>query len=460
MPLSVVILAAGKGKRMASSVPKVLHNVGGLPLLQRVVTTTEAISPHKIYVIYGNGGSAVKDVLNFLNVQWVEQEQQLGTGHAVLQALPFCDDNDLVMVLYGDVPLITSETLQRLMAQAGQNNIAYLISTVSDPTGLGRIVRDKNGYIIKIVEQRDANDEQLNIREINTGVLVAPARLLKKWLPTIKNNNKQQEYYLTDIVECAVNEAIPVVAIETQDPDEFYGVNSCYELSVAERHYQLRLARQLMEKGVQIADPNRVDFRTPDIEIGQDVFIDINTIFNGKIKIGDGSSIGANVILSDVEIGANVTIKANSVIDGATIADHCIIGPFARLRPETVLQSHVHVGNFVEVKKSILGERTKANHLTYLGDATIGSDVNIGAGTITCNYDGANKWQTIIHDGAFIGSNVALVAPIEIGFSATVGAGSTLNKNAPAQQLTVSRAKAVSVSQWQRPKKENGEIHT
>lgn len=451
MSLSIVILAAGQGKRMASSLPKVLHRVGGLPLLQHVITTAQQLNPTKIQVVYGKGGDLVKQELNSQAVNWVEQKEQLGTGHAVQQALPFCDDQDLVMVLYGDVPLITKLTLKNLLEKAGQNNLAYLVAQVADPQGLGRIVRDHNKQIAKIVEQKDASEEERKICEINTGVLVAPARYLKKWLPLLKNNNHQKEYYLTDIVALANQEKIPVVAVETSDPEEFRGVNDPWELSVAERLWQRRRAKEFMQSGVLIADPNRIDFRGADIKIEPGVFLDINVILSGKVSIGKNSRIEAQVILTDTIIGENAVIKANSIIEGARIANYCEVGPFARIRPETELADHVKIGNFVEVKKSQLGSHSKANHLSYLGDAKIGEKVNIGAGTITCNYDGANKWPTVIDDGAFIGSNVSLVAPIEVGANATVGAGSTLGKNAPAEKLTVARAKQTTIENWQRP---------
>lgn len=455
MSLSIVILAAGQGKRMVSDLPKVLHPLGGLPLLQHVVSTAQQLNPNKIHVIYGKGGNLVQEKLKNPSLNWVEQKEQLGTGHAVQQALPFCDDNDLVMVLYGDVPLITQNTLEKLIAVADKNTIAYLVAQVADPTGLGRIIRDNNKRISQIIEHKDASEEQKKINEINTGVLVAPARYLKKWLPLLKNNNKQKEYYLTDIVAMANQENIPVIAVETTDCDEFRGVNDPWELSVVERLWQRRRAKEFMQAGVLIADPDRIDFRGEDICIAAGVFLDINVILKSPINIGAKSHIEANVIISDSNLGEQVLVKANSVIESAKIANHCELGPFARIRPETVLANHVKVGNFVEVKKSQLGAHSKANHLSYLGDAKIGEHVNIGAGTITCNYDGVNKSQTIIGDNAFIGSNTSLVAPIEIGENATVGAGSTLNKNAPAQKLTVARAKQVTIENWQRPRKKD-----
>lgn len=457
MSLSVVILAAGKGKRMASSLPKVLHCIGGISLLQHVVRTIEKLKPAKINTVYGNGGSMVKDVLSFLSVNWIEQKEQLGTGHAVLQALPFCDDNDLILVLYGDTPLVKKATLERLLKQVGQDKVGLLVAKVEDPTGLGRIIRDKQNHILKIVEQKDANTEQKIIREINTGIVAAPAKLLKKWLPALKNNNKQKEYYLTDIVEMAVNENVSVVGVTTHDQGEVQGINDCWQLSLAERFYQKRLAKKLMLCGVRVVDPSRIDFRSQDFEIASDVTLDINVVIKGTVKIGAHSKIGPNVSLKDVEIGENVTIKAHSVIEGAVIKNGCVVGPFARIRPGTVLEENARIGNFVEIKKSHIGENSKASHLIYIGDATIGKNVNVGAGVITCNYDGANKWQTIVGDNVFIGSNVALVAPIQIGKGATIGAGSTLNKDAPEKQLTIARAKQVSTSNWQRPEKQNGQ---
>lgn len=460
MSLSVVILAGGKGKRMASSLPKVLHAIGGTSLLEHVVRIAEKLNPQKINTIYGNGGSMVKEALSFLSVNWVEQKEQLGTGHAVLQALPHCDDNDTILVLYGDTPLIRKATLERLLEAAGKEKVAFLVAKVSDPTGLGRIIRDKENHILKIVEQKDATDKEKEIREINTGIVAAPAKLLKKWLPNLKNQNSQKEYYLTDIVEIAVSENIPVVGVTTHDQAEVQGINDCWQLSLAERFYQKRLAKKLMMRGVRIIDPERIDFRSQDFDIAPDVTLDINTVIKGKVRIGSHAKIGPNVILKDVEIGEGVIIKAQSVIEGAVIKTGCVVGPFARIRPGTVLEENVHIGNFVEVKKSTIGQSSKANHLTYIGDAKIGKSVNVGAGVITCNYDGANKWETIIGDRAFIGSNVALVAPITIGQEATIGAGSTLSESAPENQLTVARAKQVSISHWKRPEKQNGQGET
>jgi len=457
MSLSVIILAGGKGKRMVSSLPKVLHRIGGTTLLQHVVRIAQKLDPKKINVVYGNGGSMVKDELSFLPVNWVEQKKQLGTGHAVLQALPHCDDNDTVLILYGDTPLVRRTTLERLLKAVGKSKVAFLVAEVTDPTGLGRIIRDKQNHILRIVEQKDATNEQKEIREINTGIVAAPAKLLKKWLPNLKNNNSQKEYYLTDIVEIAADENIPVAGVTTHDQGEVQGINDCWQLSLAERFYQKRLAKKLMMNGVRIVDPERIDFRSTDFEIAPDVTLDINVIIKGKVKIGSHTKIGPNVSLKDVEIGEGVTVKAHSVLEGAVIKNDCIVGPFARIRPETTLEQNTHIGNFVEIKKSTIGEGSKANHLTYIGDATIGKDVNVGAGVITCNYDGANKWETIIGDNAFIGSNVALVAPINIGEGATVGAGSTLNKDAPEKQLTVARTKQATISNWQRPTKQNGQ---
>ncbi len=455
MSLSIVILAAGQGKRMASDLPKVLHKVGGTSLLQHVINTAQQLKPTKIQVVYGKGGELVQQELRSAKVAWVQQKEQLGTGHALQQALPLCDDNDLVMVLYGDVPLITKDTLEKLLEKADKNHIAYLVAKVAEPSGLGRIVRDNNNHIAQIVEQKDASEEQQKICEINTGVLVAPARHLKKWLPLLKNNNQQKEYYLTDIVAMANQEKIPVIAVETTDQDEFRGVNDPWELSIAERLWQKRRAKEFMQAGVLIADPSRIDFRGDDIKLAPGVFLDINVILNGTVHIGKHSRIEANVILTDAVIGESTTIKANSLIEGAQIANHCEIGPFARIRPETKLADHVKIGNFVEVKKTKFAAHSKANHLSYLGDATIGEKVNIGAGTITCNYDGVNKSQTIIHDGVFVGSNTSLVAPIEIGKNATLGAGSTFSKNVPAEKLTVARAKQVTIENWQRPRKKD-----
>ena len=449
MGLQIIILAAGKGQRMRSDLPKVLHRLGGKPLLERVVNTALQLTPQAIHVVYGNGGSAVSQALTHLPVNWVEQSQLLGTGHAVLQALPYCPDDQRVLILYGDVPLISVESLKQLLENTPAEGLGLIVAELADPQGFGRIIRDERGHITAIVEQRDATEQQRHIKEINTGIVTAPVRQLKKWLPQVKNTNQQQEYYLTDIIALAANEGLPIYGAQAACGEETRGVNDRIELAALERVYQQQLAADLMRQGVMIADPNRLDIRG-ECAIAPDVFLDINVILEGRVVIGKNSRIGPHVVLKDVEIGENVEILANSVIEGAVIADHCQIGPFARIRPETSIAPRTKIGNFVEVKKSKLGADCKVNHLTYLGDTTVGEQVNIGAGTITCNYDGINKNPTQIGDGAFIGSNTSLVAPISIGKNATIGAGSTLTRDAPADALTVARTRQTTIKGWRR----------
>ncbi len=453
MGLNVVILAAGKGKRMASNLPKILHPLGGIPLLERVVKTVQALKADKIHVVYGNGGSAVRDVLSYLPVHWVEQEEQLGTGHAVLQALPHCKDNDQVLVLYGDVPLISLKTLHHLLESTPRSGLGLVVTELKNPTGLGRIIRNELGNIIRIVEHKDATPAQLKIREINTGIMVAQAKHLKNWLPKLKNSNRQKEYYLTDAVAQAVADGLPVGGVMAHCSQEVQGVNDRWELANLERYFQRTMAKKLALAGATIIDPNRLDVRGDDVHVAHDVTIDVNVVLEGKIKIGKNSKIGPHVVLKNVTIGDNVEIRANTVIEDAIIANNCTIGPFSRIRPGTVLEKDVKIGNFVETKKTKIGRGSKANHLAYLGDTTIGSHVNIGAGTITCNYDGANKWQTTIKDYAFVGSNTSLVAPVIIAEGATIGAGSTITEDAPANRLTISRARQRTIDNWKRPDK-------
>ena len=451
MKLSIVILAAGKGKRMATDLPKVLHQLGGLSLLERVVNTVQTLNPHKVYVVYGNGGGRVQRELNHLPVEWVEQAQQLGTGHAVLQAVPRCDDDEQLLVLYGDVPLISSDTLNSLLHTTPHDCLGVLVTDMPDPSGLGRIIRNDSGHIINIVEERDADDQQRKIREVNTGILTCPARFLKHWLPQLKNKNHQQEYYLTDIVALAVDAGVAVLGVRDDCAQEMQGVNNLWQLATLERYYQYTMARQLAMSGVQVMDPHRLDIRGNDVIVEADAVLDVNVILEGVVRIGAHSKIGPNVILRDVTIGKHVEIKANTVIENSTIADQCSVGPFARIRPGTVLDKQAKIGNFVETKKTTIGVASKINHLSYVGDSTVGRQVNIGAGVITCNYDGVNKWHTEIGDKAFIGSNTALIAPLKVGEQATVGAGSTLSRDVPAQKLTVARAATKTLENWQRP---------
>lgn len=451
MPLHIVILAAGKGMRMRSNLPKALQPLAGRPLLEHVVNTASLLTPQMIHVVYGDGGQKLPQTLAHLNVNWIEQKEQLGSGHALLQALPHIENDAIVLVLYCDVPLISAATLQNLLAQTPKNGISILTTELEDPTGFGRILRNADDTIMAIVEHQDADEEELQIQEINTGILTASAALLHQYLPQIDQDNTQQEYYLTDLIElCAA--VHPITGISA-DEEEVLGINTKEQLMELERLYQYNLACTLMQQGVTIIDAERFDARG-DLTIAPDVTIEPNVVLEKKIVIGPGSYIGCNNLLRNVTIGANVTIHPNCVIEDTLIEDNCVVGPFAHLRGNTHLKARSEIGNFVEVKKTVLGEHSKAKHLTYLGDAVIGKEVNIGAGTITCNYDGANKHQTIIEDGVFIGSNSQLVAPVKIGKNATIGAGSTITEDAPAEQLTMARARQTSIPTWIRPKKQ------
>ena len=449
--MNVVILAAGMGKRMQSDLPKVLHPLAGKPLLSHVIDTARTLNPSRVCVVYGHGGDMVPSRLAADDLRFVLQAPQLGTGHAVMQAADALDDAVPTLVLYGDVPLTAAQTLQALVNKAGKEKLAVLTVDLEDPTGYGRIVRaDKR--IVRIVEQKDASESERAIQEVNTGILVAPTRALKTWLGKLSNNNAQQEYYLTDVIAMAVQDGIPVESAQPAEVWETLGVNSKVQLAELERIYQRNIANALLDQGVTLADPNRVDVRGV-LRCGRDVSIDIGCVFEGEVALGDGVSIGANCVIRDAKIDRDVTIKAFSHIDGATIGADAQIGPYARLRPGTELGADVHVGNFVEIKNSQFDAHSKANHLAYVGDATVGARVNIGAGTITCNYDGANKHRTVIEDDAFIGSDTQLVAPVTVGKGATLGAGTTLTKDAPPDSLTVSRAKQISITGWQRPLK-------
>jgi bifunctional UDP-N-acetylglucosamine pyrophosphorylase / glucosamine-1-phosphate N-acetyltransferase len=449
--MNVVILAAGMGKRMQSDLPKVLHPLAGKPLLSHVIDTARTLSPSRVCVVYGHGGDMVPSRLAADDLRFVLQAPQLGTGHAVMQAADVLDDAVPTLVLYGDVPLTAAQTLQTLVDKAGNEKLAVLTVDLEDPTGYGRIVRaDKR--IVRIVEQKDASESERAIQEVNTGILVAPTRALKTWLGKLSNNNAQQEYYLTDVIAMAVQDGIPVESAQPAQVWETLGVNSKVQLAELERIYQRNIANTLLGQGVTLADPNRIDVRGV-LRCGRDVSIDIGCVFEGEVALGDGVSIGANCVIRDATIDRGVTIKAFSHIDGAIIGADAQIGPYARLRPGTELGADVHVGNFVEIKNSQFDAHSKANHLAYVGDATVGARVNIGAGTITCNYDGANKHRTVIEDDAFIGSDTQLVAPVTVGKGATLGAGTTLTKDAPPDSLTVSRAKQISITGWQRPVK-------
>jgi bifunctional UDP-N-acetylglucosamine pyrophosphorylase/glucosamine-1-phosphate N-acetyltransferase len=452
MALSIVILAAGQGKRMKSDLPKVLQPLAGRPLLTHVIDCARSLGARAIHVVYGHGGEQVRALLATEGVSCVLQAEQLGTGHAVQQAMPDIADDDLVLVLYGDVPLIRRETLERLIAQAGEKSIAVLSVVLDDPGGYGRIVRDTAGNVVRIVEQKDGNRKELAIREVNTGLMAVPARHLRRWLGALRNDNAQGEYYLTDVVVAAVKEGLKVNAVIAPTVSEVLGINDKIQLAEVEAAHRREKANELMRAGVTVADPARLDVRGQ-VTVGADVYLDINVVLVGKVKLGNRVKIGPNCYIRDAEIGDDTELFPNCVIDTASVGPNCRIGPFARLRPETTLQRDVHIGNFVEVKKTEIGAGSKANHLTYLGDAVVGEKVNVGAGTVTCNYDGANKSTTVIGDGAFIGSGTMLVAPVQVGPNATIGAGSTVSRDVPADKLTVARARQVTVEGWKRPVK-------
>lgn len=450
MSLSIIILAAGRGKRMHSNLPKVLHQLGGMTLLERVVKRASELHPHEIFVVYGHGSEQVTKQLQHLDVNWIEQRERLGTGHAVLQALAKIATGQRVLVLYGDVPLISNATLQALVKATPIKGAGLVVVELADPTGYGRIIRNKRGNIVAIVEHGDASELQQQITEINTGILCGTSDLFKNWLGRIDNDNAQKEYYLTDIVELAVSEGVQVESVLASYPEEALGVNNRDQLAKLERFYQRHKAKQLLLSGVSLLDPQRFDLRG-ELDAAEDVTIDINVIIAGKVTIGRNSFIGPNTSLCNVTIGENVQIKANSVIENANIANDCVIGPFARIRPGTCLEQGVHIGNFVELKNTNVAGDSKINHLSYVGDTDVGAEVNIGAGCITCNYDGVNKFRTTIDDHAFIGSNTALVAPVTIGKSATVGAGSTICEDVPDNGLALTRAKQIIKPDWQRP---------
>jgi bifunctional UDP-N-acetylglucosamine pyrophosphorylase/glucosamine-1-phosphate N-acetyltransferase len=452
MPLSVVILAAGQGKRMKSGWPKVLQPLAGRALLQHVIDTARQLSPEAIHVVYGHGGEQVQAAFKSEALSWVLQERQLGTGHAVLQALPGIPDTHTVLVLYGDVPLIRRDTLEELLKLADAKTLAVLTVMLSDPTGYGRILRDARGRIRKIVEHKDASPKELRVHEANTGIIAAPAKLLKKWLTAVKSDNAQGEFYLTDVAAIAAKGKFRVVPQLARSEPEVLGVNDKVQLAQVEAAYRQQRTQELMLAGVTVIDPARLDVRGT-VTAGRDVQLDVNVILEGNVTIGDRVRIGPNCSIRDTAIGADTQVFANCVLDQAVIGPGCRIGPFARLRPGATLARDVHIGNFVEVKNAKIGAGSKANHLTYLGDSVIGKDVNVGAGTITCNYDGVNKFQTDIEDGVFVGSGSMLVAPVRIGARATIGAGSTITQDAPADKLTLGRSRQVSIDNWTRPVK-------
>jgi len=451
-PLDIVILAAGKGTRMVSDLPKVLHRLAGLPLLQHVLNTARSLAPIRTLVVYGHGGDAVPQKIADPAIAWIKQEPQLGTGHALQQAAPHLDGDGLTLVLYGDVPLIQQATLETLLQAASAGSAALLTVELPDPAGYGRIVRDAGGKVAAIVEHKDASEAQRALREINTGVMALPTARLKGWLERLSNDNAQGEYYLTDVIAMAVADGIPVEARQPRHHWEVLGVNSPAQLAHLERLYQHEQAQRLLERGVRLADPKRLDVRG-ELACGRDVEIDIDCIFEGKVTLGDDVRIGAHCILRDVTVASGTRIAPFSLIEEAEVGADCRIGPFARIRPGTQLARDAHIGNFVEIKNSQVGTGSKINHLSYVGDSTVGKKVNVGAGTITCNYDGAHKHRTVIGDGAFIGSDTQLVAPVTVGENATIGAGSTITKDTPAEQLTLSRAKQISINGWKRPTK-------
>jgi bifunctional UDP-N-acetylglucosamine pyrophosphorylase/glucosamine-1-phosphate N-acetyltransferase len=450
--LEVIILAAGKGTRMYSEKPKVLHEVAGRPMLQHVINTCTELGADRLHVVYGYGSQLLREQIQDGTIHWVYQQEQKGTGHAVDVAMSEIEDDSTVLVLYGDVPLISVESLQSLMQTAGEHSVGLMTAALDDGGSYGRIIRDSNRNFRKIVEFKDASPEQCCINEINTGFLCAPANKLRQWVKSIECNNAQGEYYLTDIFAMAVDEGVAVETCQPADNAEIHGINNRLDLSEVERIYQNIQVRTLMRNGLTVIDPNRFDLRGSLIH-GKDCAIDINVIIEGDVELGDRVKIGPNCSLKNVRIADDVEIKANCVLEDSSIGELAIIGPYSRVRPESEIAAFAHIGNFVEIKKSRIGNGSKVNHLSYVGDTEVGSDVNIGAGVITCNYDGANKYKTIIGDNSFIGSDTQLVAPVSVGKGATIGAGSTITRNAPDNELTLSRSEQVTKAGWKRPQK-------
>jgi len=449
MSLSVVILAAGKGTRMKSSTPKVLHKLANKPLVEHVYDTAKDLGAEEVIVIYGHGGEQVKQACKHFDAKWVEQKEQLGTGHAVMQAFDSVNLNNNVLVLYGDVPLTKKETLDELLKDS-EGKVALLSVNLDNPFGYGRILRNDNGQVTGIVEQKDASEEQQKIQEVNTGILACNGKTLKRLLNNIDNKNSQGEYYLTDIFELAEKANIEIKTAQPKASYEVEGVNNRLQLATLERIFQRNIADELMTNGVALADPSRIDIRG-NAKISNDVFIDINAVIEGDVKIGSGTNIGPNCVIINSSIGENVNIKANCVIENAVVENNCEVGPYARLRPDTHLSQNAKIGNFVEIKKANIGEGSKVNHLSYVGDTDMGKNVNVGAGTITCNYDGANKHKTIIGDNVFIGSDSQLVAPVNIASGATIGAGATVTKDVEEDMLVISRSPQKSIAGWERP---------
>ena len=456
MTLEVIILAAGQGSRMRSTLPKVLHPVAGKSMLSHVIDLAAAVASDKTHVVIGHGSDQVKSSIPNSTVQWALQSEQKGTGHAVAQALPAVSDDAQVLILYGDVPLTTPETIQKLVNssanKANTEQVTLLTVELDDPNGYGRIIRNYSDQVTAIVEQKDASAAQLSISEVNTGIMCVSASALKRWLPKLSDNNAQGEYYLTDIIAMAVSDGVVIHVCQATEPMEVQGANNRIQLEELERFYQRRYANKLMLAGASLADASRIDVRGS-LTTGNDVYIDINCVFEGEVILGDGVRIGPNCHISDSKIASNAEIKANSVLEGAVVGTDCSVGPFARLRPGTILAAEVKIGNFVETKKANIGIGSKVSHLSYIGDAEIGRDVNVGAGTITCNYDGVNKYKTTLADEVFVGSNTALVAPVSVGRAATIGAGSVITGNIADGELAVARSKQRNISGWQRPKK-------
>ena len=451
-PISAVILAAGKGTRMYSDLPKVLHTVAGKPMIKHVIDTANQLGAKNVHLIYGHGGELMRERLANERVNWVFQAEQLGTGHAMQQAAPFFNDDENIVLLYGDAPLIQVETLQQLIAAKPEKGIALLTVHLDNPTGYGRIIRE-NGNVVAIVEQKDANAEQLKIQEVNTGVMVADGASFNQWLAQLDNNNAQGEYYITDVIALANRDGRQVIAVQASDPMEVEGANNRLQLAALERHYQRVQAEKLLLAGVSLRDPNRFDLRG-NLTHGKDVEIDINVIIEGEVKLGNRVKIGAGCVLKNVTISDDVEIKPYSVLEDAIVGEKAAIGPFSRLRPGAELAAETHVGNFVEIKKSQVGKGSKVNHLSYIGDSEIGANCNIGAGVITCNYDGANKFKTQIGDDVFVGSDTQLVAPVSIANGATIGAGSTITKNVEADELVITRVPQRHIQNWARPRKQ------
>ncbi|MBS0394820.1 MAG: bifunctional UDP-N-acetylglucosamine diphosphorylase/glucosamine-1-phosphate N-acetyltransferase GlmU [Proteobacteria bacterium] len=457
--MSIVILAAGQGKRMRSDRPKVLQPLAGRPLLGHVLDAAAELGADAIHVVYGHGGEAVRDAFAGRPLGWALQAEQHGTGHAVMQAMPAIPDDHQVLVLYGDVPLVRPRTLEALLARAGERSLALLSVMLEDPSGYGRVLRDNAGNVYRIVEQKDANRKELSVREANTGLLAAPAAALRRWLAGLSNDNAQAEYYLTDVVALAVRDGFKVEAVVAPTVAEVLGVNDRAQLAALEGEYRRLRTAELLAAGVTLLDPARVDVRGP-VRCGRDVVIDVNVVLEGEVELGDRVVVGPGCVLRDVTVGADTVLHPYCVAQDAAIGERCSVGPYARLRPGARLLAGAHVGNFVELKNATLGEGSKANHLTYLGDTTVGREVNVGAGTITCNYDGANKWPTVIEDGAFIGSGSMLVAPVTVGRGATIGAGSTITRPAPRGALTLERSRQQTLAGWERPKKADAEARS